>query len=51
MSARRDHEKTKRHRPMIANFVIFGFAVVLVLAYFAVMHCCWLGRETTPPSA
>jgi hypothetical protein len=35
---------------MLTNFVIFSCAVVLVLAYFAVMHCCWLGRDNTPPN-
>lgn len=32
---------------MVANFVIFAFAVTLVVTYLTVIHL-WLGNDHTP---
>ena len=32
---------------MLTNFVIFSFAVALVLTYLSVIHL-WLGNDQTP---
>ena len=30
---------------MLANYLILGFCVTLVVSFLTVVHCTWLGNE------
>ena len=35
----------QRSHAMLANYLIFGFCVTLVVSFITVVHCTWLGNE------